>query len=82
MKTIAQLTFIPLSSNEDPREKVQELLEHLAQYDVDIEVGYLSTTVIGAPKVVFEIIKDLYDTMSLEYEKFRFHVELLSPEAN
>ena len=78
MKTIAQLTYIPLSE-EDPREKVHELLEHLAQYDVEIEVGYLSTTIIGAPKVVFEVIKDLYDTMSLESEKFRFHIELLSP---
>jgi uncharacterized protein YqgV (UPF0045/DUF77 family) len=80
MKTIAQLTYIPLSE-EDPREKVQDLLEHLAQYDVEIEVGYLSTTVIGAPKVVFELIEDLYDTMAMESEKFRFHIELLSPEA-
>jgi uncharacterized protein YqgV (UPF0045/DUF77 family) len=80
MKTIAQLTYIPLSED-DPREKVQDLLEHLAQYDVEIEVGYLSTTVIGAPKIVFELIEDLYDTMAMESEKFRFHVELLSPEA-
>jgi len=78
MKTIAQLTFIPLSE-QDPREKVQELLEHLAQYDVDIEVGYLSTTIIAAPKVIFEVIEDLYDIMSLETEKFRFQVDLFSP---
>lgn len=80
MKTIAQLTYIPLSQ-EDPREKVQELLEHLAQYDVEIEVGYLSTTIIGAPKIVFEVIEDLYDIMSMETEKFRFQVDLLSPSA-
>ncbi|MFD2531618.1 thiamine-binding protein [Gracilimonas halophila] len=80
MKTIAQLTYIPLSQ-EDPREKVQELLEHLAQYDVEIEVGYLSTTIIGAPKTVFEVIKDLYDIMSMETERFRFQVDLLSPSA-
>ncbi len=79
MKTIAQLTYIPLSE-EDPREKVQDLLEHVAQYDLDIEVGYLSTTIIGAPKTVFTVIEDIYDTMSLESSKFRFHVELLSPE--
>jgi uncharacterized protein YqgV (UPF0045/DUF77 family) len=78
MKTIAQLTYIPLSED-DPREKVQELLEHLAQYDVDIEVGYLSTTIIGAPKTVFEVIADLYDIMALETENFRFQVDLLSP---
>ncbi|MDR9419369.1 hypothetical protein [Gracilimonas sp.] len=78
MKTIAQLTYIPLSED-DPREKVQELLEHLAQYDVDIEVGYLSTTIIGAPKVVFEVIADLYDIMAMETDNFRFQVDLLSP---
>lgn len=78
MKTIAQLSYIPLSS-EDPREKVQELLEHLAQYDLQIEVGYLSTTIIGDPEVVFEVIQELYKTMTLESEKFRFHIELLSP---
>jgi uncharacterized protein YqgV (UPF0045/DUF77 family) len=78
MKTIAQLTYIPLSED-DPREKVQEILEHLAQFDVDIEVGYLSTTIIGAPKVVFEVIQELYDIMSMETENFRFQIDLLSP---
>jgi len=78
MKTIAQLTYIPLSED-DPREKVQELLEHLAQYDVDIEVGYLSTTIIGAPKTVFEVIADLYDIMAMETDNFRFQIDLLSP---
>ncbi len=79
MKTIAQLTYIPFATHE-PREKVQEILEHLAQYDVRIEVGYLSTTVIGDMEVVFELLKDIYTTMAMESESFRFHVELLSPE--
>lgn len=79
MKTIAQLTYIPLETH-NPREKVQELLEHLAQYDVQIEVGYLSSTIIGAPDTVFEVIEELYKIMAAESSKFRFHVELLSPE--
>ncbi|MEX0722097.1 MAG: thiamine-binding protein [Balneolaceae bacterium] len=78
MKTIAQLSYIPLSTA-DPREKVQELLEHLAQYDIQIEVGYLSTTIIGEPEIIFEVIQELYKTMALESESFRFHIELLSP---
>jgi uncharacterized protein YqgV (UPF0045/DUF77 family) len=80
MKTIAQLTFIPLATH-NPTEKVQELIEHLAQYDVQIEIGYLSSTIIGETDVVFTVIRELYDTMALEKERFRFHVELLSPEA-
>lgn len=79
MKTIAQLTYIPLAT-EEPGLKVQELLEDLAQYDVQIEVGYLSTTIIGKPEVIFNVIKELYDQMCLEQPKFRFHIELLSPE--
>lgn len=79
MKTIAQLTFIPLTSH-NPTEKVQDLIEHLAQYDVQIEIGYLSTTIIGETDLVFTMIRDVYDTMSSEKENFRFHVELLSPD--
>lgn len=80
MKTIAQLTYIPFETH-SPREKVQDILEHLAQFDVQIEVGYLSTTIIGEPEVVFDTIHELYKIMALESSKFRFHVELLGPEA-
>lgn len=79
MTTIAQLTFIPLATH-NPTEKVQELIEHLAQYDVKIEIGYLSTTVIGDTDTVFKLIREVYDTMFVEQERFRFHIELLSPE--
>ncbi|MBO6523750.1 MAG: hypothetical protein JJ971_08000 [Balneolaceae bacterium] len=79
MTTIAQLTFIPLATH-NPTEKVQELIEHLAQYDVKIEIGYLSSTVIGDTATVFTLIREVYETMSLEQERFRFHIELLSPE--
>jgi uncharacterized protein YqgV (UPF0045/DUF77 family) len=54
MHTIAQLTYIPLATH-NPTELVQDLLEHLAQYEVKIEVGYLSSTVIGEPEEVFKL---------------------------
>jgi uncharacterized protein YqgV (UPF0045/DUF77 family) len=79
MKTIAQLTFIPLATA-SPTEKVHELLEQLAQFDVQIEVGYLSTTIIGETDTVFEIIREVYEANARVNERFRFHVELLSPE--
>ena len=79
MHTIAQLTYIPLATH-NPTELVQDLLENLAQYEVKIEVGYLSSTVIGEPDEVFKLIKETYEMMSLEQERFRFHIELLSPE--
>ena len=79
MHTIAQLTYIPLATH-NPTELVQDLLEHLAQYEVKIEVGYLSSTVIGVPDEVIKLIKETNEMMSLEQERFRFHIELLSPE--
>ncbi len=78
MMTIAQFTYIPLYTDH-PKEKVQDLLEFVAQHDVEVDVNYLSTSVKGETDVVFELIRDIYETMTVEDEQFRFHVELLSP---
>jgi uncharacterized protein YqgV (UPF0045/DUF77 family) len=78
MKTIAQLTYIPLYS-EHPKEQVQDLLEFVAQHDVEVDVNYLSTSIKGDTEVVFELVREIYETMAVEGQKFRFHVELLSP---
>lgn len=78
MKTIAQLTFIPLYTDH-PKEQVQDLLEFVAQHDVEVDVNYLSTSIKGDTEVVFDLIREVYDEMAGEGQKFRFHVELLSP---
>lgn len=80
MITTAQFTYIPLRA-EDPRESIDFLLEMVAQHEVEVDVNYLSTSVRGESEVIFELIREVYDTMALEGEQFRFHVELLSPEA-
>lgn len=78
MTTIAQLTYIPLYTDH-PKEKVQDLIEFVAQHDVEVDINYLSTSVKGESEVVFELIRDIYETMTYENEVFRLHVELLSP---
>lgn len=78
MKTIAQLTYIPLYTDH-PKEQVQDLIEFVAQHDVEVDVNYLSTSIKGDTDVVFDLIREIYDTMMLEDDAFRFHVELLSP---
>ncbi|MEX1011978.1 MAG: YkoF family thiamine/hydroxymethylpyrimidine-binding protein [Balneolaceae bacterium] len=78
MKTIAQMTYIPLYSDH-PKEKVHDLLEFVAQHDVEVDVNYLSTSIKGDTDVVFNLIREVYDTMMLEEKHFRLHVELLSP---
>lgn len=78
MKTIAQFTFIPLYT-EHPKEKVEDLLEFIAQHDVEVDVNYLSTTIKGDTDAVFDLMREIYDERTSEGEQFRFHVELLSP---
>ncbi len=78
MKTIAQVTYIPLYTDH-PKEQVQDIIEFVAQHDVEVDVNYLSTTVIGETDVVFDLIREIYDEMMIEGQKFRLHVELLSP---
>lgn len=78
MITTAQFTYIPLRA-EDPRESVDFLIEMVAQHEVEVDVNYLSTSVRGEPDVIFGLIREVYDTMVIEGEQFRFHVELLSP---
>ncbi len=77
-KTIAQLTYIPLYTKH-PKEKVEDLLEFVAQHDVEVDVNYLSTTIKGETELVFDLIREIYDERVGEGEQFRFHVELLSP---
>ncbi len=78
MITTAQFTYIPLQAN-NPRDSVDYLLELVAQHDVEVDVNYLSTSVRGETDVVFELIREIYDNMTVEGEDFRFHVELLNP---
>ena len=81
MITTAQFTYIPLKAT-DPRESIDFLLELVAQHDVEVDVNYMSTSVRGETEVVFELIREMYDTMTIEREEFRLHVELLNPEAD
>lgn len=80
MITTAQFTYIPLKAS-DPRESIDYLLELVAQHDVEVDVNYMSTSVRGKTDDVFNLIREMYDTMTIEKEEFRFHVELLSPVA-
>lgn len=80
MITTAQFTYIPLKAS-NPRESIDFLLELVAQHEVEVDVNYLSTSVRGETDVVFGLIREMYDTMTIEREEFRFHVELLSPVA-
>ncbi|MDX1636465.1 MAG: hypothetical protein R3281_00760 [Balneolaceae bacterium] len=78
MITTAQFTYIPIES-QNPRESIDFLLELVAQHDVEVDVNYLSTSVRGEPDVIFELIREIYETMTIEGEEFRFHIELLNP---
>lgn len=78
MITTAQFTYIPLEA-QNPRESIDFLLELVAQHEVEVDVNYLSTSVRGETDIIFELIREVYDTMTIEGEEFRFHIELLNP---
>lgn len=78
MTTIAELTFIPLNTP-NSREKVSDILEFIAQQDLEVDIHPLSTTVRGTTDNVFSAIREIYDMMTMEGEHFRFHIQLLSP---
>lgn len=80
MITTAQFTYIPIES-QNPRESIEFLLEMVAQHEVEVDVNYLSTSVRGEPDVIFDLIREIYNTMTIEGEEFRFHIELLNPVA-
>ncbi len=80
MITTAQFTYIPIES-QNPRDSIEFLLELVAQHDVEVDVNYLSTSVRGEPDVIVDLIREIYETMTIEGEEFRFHIELLNPVA-
>lgn len=80
MITTAQFTYIPIKSA-DPRESIDYLLEMVAQHDVEVDVNYLSTSVRGETDEVFNLIREMYNTMAIEQSEFRFHIELVGPRS-
>lgn len=72
-----QLTYLPLATDEVD-EQVEEVIDFIDGYDLDYNVGELSTLVEGAHEEVLDLVGDIYSTQNDNGHQFRLHVELLS----
>ena len=75
--TICQITYLPFFTN-DVYEEVDEAIDLIKQYDFEVTVGDLSTTVKGDRQEVLDMLTELYKVMDDRKKQFRLHIELLS----
>lgn len=71
-----QLTYLPFGTPNVISE-VDEVLDLIADYNVDYQIGDLSTLVEGDREEIFKLIEEIYRTQDDQGKHFRFHVELL-----
>ncbi|MDX1671330.1 MAG: YkoF family thiamine/hydroxymethylpyrimidine-binding protein [Balneolaceae bacterium] len=74
---ICELSYLPLAT-EQYKEDVEGMIDLIKQYDLESEVGELSTTVKGDRDEIMDMIDEVYQTMDDRGKNFRLHVELLS----
>ncbi|MTI66527.1 MAG: hypothetical protein FH753_07985 [Firmicutes bacterium] len=63
--TSCEIAFIPIKS-ENYIEDVKKVLSIIKSFDVDYEIGKLSTTITGNKDIIFTLIKDIYNIMNNE----------------
>lgn len=72
-----QLTYLPLATD-NVKEQVEEVIDFIDGYDIDYNVGELSTLVEGDQDEILNMVGDIYSTQNDNGQRFRLHVELLS----
>ena len=75
--TICQITYLPFFTT-NVYEEVDEAIAFIEEYDLEVRVGDLSTTVKGDREKVLAMLSGLYKKMDDREKQFRLHVELLS----
>lgn len=72
-----QLTYLPMNT-ENIADQVEDVIDFIDGYDIEYNVGELSTYVEGDRQEVFDLVNDIYTTQNNNGNQFRLHVELLS----
>ncbi|MDX1617413.1 MAG: thiamine-binding protein [Balneolaceae bacterium] len=75
--TTCQLTYLPFATEQVVKE-VDEVVDFIDAFDVEYEVGDLSTTVRGERDEVLRLVTEMFISRDDARKKFRLHVELLS----
>lgn len=57
-----EITFMPVMSK-DYLGDINKVLDIIKSYDMEYNIGILSTTIRGSKEKIFKMIKEIYDTM-------------------
>ncbi len=57
-----EISFLPVMS-EDYLADIDKVLKIISSYELEYNIGILSTTVRGNKEKIFKILKEIYDTM-------------------
>ncbi|WIF94041.1 YkoF family thiamine/hydroxymethylpyrimidine-binding protein [Caminicella sporogenes] len=57
-----EISFIPIMSK-NYIDEVKEVIEIIKCYDLEYNVGILSTTIRGSKEKIFDMVKEIYDKM-------------------
>lgn len=60
-----EITYFPIQS-ENYLEEIRSVIKIIEAYEVEVEVGVLSTTIRGNSEIIFQMMKKIYDGMSME----------------
>lgn len=60
-----EITYFPIESK-NYLEEISSAIKIIEGYEIEVDVGILSTTIRGNSEVIFQLIKEIYDVMTKE----------------
>jgi len=70
-----QIAFFPIGTV-TYAEEIRQVLDLIQSYPIEYEIGVFSTTIRGKKEVIFQLIRDIYDTMDQQKHRFTIHILL------
>lgn len=70
-----EITYFPIQSK-DYIEEINKVIKIIKGYEVEVDVGILSTTIRGNSEVIFQMMKEIYDVMTREGCHFTMNMML------
>lgn len=58
-----EISFLPIQSNDYVGE-VEEVIRIIRSYDLEITEGLMSTTVRGEPRIIFDLLANIFERMN------------------
>lgn len=69
-----EISFLPIQSNNYVAE-VEEVIRIIRSYDLEVIEGLMSTTVLGKPETIFDLLANIFERMN-QHTKFTMVVKI------